>query len=106
MSNHRLSIALLSATLLLATAPIAVAETQSVKVQSGDLNLARETDRTKLQYRVAHAVDTVCGSSHPRTTADAQAYATCSKTARAGAAVQYEAMVAKAQADMKVAGNH
>jgi len=105
MSNHRLSIALLSATLLLATAPLAMAETHSVKVQSGDLNLARESDRTKLQYRIAHAVDAVCGTAHVRSTADAQAYATCSKAARNGAAVQYEAMVAKAQADMKVAGN-
>lgn len=103
MSNHRLSIALLSATLLLATAPLAVAQTQSVKVQSGDLNLTRESDRAKLQYRIAHAVDTICGTAHVRTTADAQAYAACSKTARSGAAVQYDAMVAKA--DMKVAGN-
>lgn len=105
MSNHRLSIALLSATLLLATAPLAMAETHSVKVQSGDLNLTRESDRTKLQYRIAHAVDAVCGTAHARTTADAQAYADCSKTARNNAALQYDTMVAKAQADMKVAGN-
>lgn len=103
MSNHGLSIALLSATLFLATAPLAAAQTQSVKVQSGDLNLTREADRARLQSRIAHAIDAVCGSPHARTTADAQAYATCSKTARTGAAVQYEAMVAKA--DMKVAGN-
>jgi UrcA family protein len=102
MLNPRFLTALLSA--MLATIPVAAgaAETHSVTVRSGDLNLTKNTGRAVLQQRIAHAVDTVCGP-HARTTADIQAYADCSKTARAGAASQFNAMVAKAQTGERVA---
>jgi UrcA family protein len=96
--------ALLLAILLPAASPLAAAETRSLQVRSSDLNLTRQADRVTLQQRIAHAVDRVCGSAHARTTADVQAYAACSQAARASAASQFDAMVAKAQADMKVAG--
>jgi hypothetical protein len=50
-------------------------------------------------------VDRICGSAHARTTEDVQAYATCSKAARAGAEAQYKAVVAKALTETKVAGD-
>jgi UrcA family protein len=93
----------MSAALLFVGNPLAAAETRSIAVQSSDLNLAKGTDRTVLQQRIAHAVDGICGSAHARTTADIQAYATCSKAAHASAATQYDAVIAKAQMDMKVA---
>jgi UrcA family protein len=98
-------LAALSATLLIAANPLAAAETRSIAVQSSDLNLARSADRITLQQRIAHAVDGICGSAHGRTTADVQAYATCSKTARAGVSVQYDAMIAKAQMNTKMASD-
>ena len=102
--HHVLSAAgLLCATLLLV--PVASsAETRAVAVQSGDLNLTRDAGKAVLQQRIAHAVDKVCGTAHARSTADVQAYATCSKTARANATVQYEAVIAKASSETKVAG--
>jgi UrcA family protein len=90
---------------LFAANPLAAAETHSIAIQSSDLNLAKDADRAILQQRIAHAVDSICGSAHARTTADIQAYATCSKATRAGAATQYDAAIAKAQMDMKVAGD-
>ena len=94
---------LLSATLLLA--PIASqAETRTVAVQSGDLNLTKDAGKAVLQQRIAHAVDRVCGTAHARTTADVQAYATCSQAARANASVQYDAVLAKASTETKLAG--
>lgn len=98
-------LASLSATLLFAAGPLAAAETRSIAVQSGDLNLAKGADRAALQQRIAHAVDGICGSAHARTTAEVQAYATCSKVAHASAAAQSDAMVAKAQMNTKVAGD-
>jgi len=95
----------LSAILLFAASPLAAAEMQRVAVQSGDLNLAKGADRATLQQRVAHTVDRICGPAHARTTADVQAYATCSKAAHASAAVQIDAMVAKAQTGTKMAGD-
>lgn len=95
----------LSATLILAAIPLAAgaAETRTVTVQSGDLNLANNSGRAVLQQRIAHAVQAVCGPDYARTTADIQAYATCSKQARADAVSQVNTMVAKAQAGKKVA---
>jgi UrcA family protein len=94
----------LSATLLFAANPLAAAEPRSVTVQSADLNLAKGADRGILQQRIAHAVDRICSPNHARTTAEVQASRTCEKTARANAAVQYDAMVAKAQTGTKMAG--
>jgi UrcA family protein len=105
MFNRQALLSTLACAAFLAAANPVAAETRTVQVQSGDLNLTKDAGRTVLQQRIAHAIDAVCGPAHARTTADAQAYATCSKTAHAGALVQYDAMVAKAQADMKVAGN-
>ncbi|HET7083347.1 MAG TPA: UrcA family protein [Rhizomicrobium sp.] len=101
--NYRqfLSATLLSAALL--SAPAASAETRSVAVPSADLNLASRSGQTAMQFRIARAIDQVCGSAHSRNTADAQAYATCSKSARAGATAQYDAMVAKAQSNTQFA---
>ena len=107
ITHHiHLSIAsLLCATLLSTASPLAAAETRAVNVQSGDLNLAKEAGRAALQQRIAHAIDAVCGSAHARTTADIEAYATCSKTARAGAEAQYKAVVAKSMSETKVAAD-
>ena len=96
--------ALLSATLLFPAKPIAAAETRSITVQSADLNLAKGTDRSVLQQRIAHAVDRICSPDHARTTAEVDASRTCEKIARARAAVQYEAMIARSQAGTKLAG--
>jgi UrcA family protein len=79
------------------------ADSRSVTVQSGDLNLAGHAGRAVLEQRIAHAVDAVCGSAHPRTTADVQAYAACRQTARAGATAQFSAIVAKAESGKRVA---
>ena len=100
-----ITVASVSAILLVAANPLAAAARQTVLVQSSDLNLAKDADRATLQLRIAHAVDRICGSAHARTTADVQAYATCSKAARAGAATQYDAAIAKAQMGMRVAGD-
>lgn len=107
MFNHlvkSVAIASLSVTLLFAASPLAAAETQRIAVQSSDLNLAKGADRTKLQQRIAHAVDRICGSAHTRSTADLEAYATCSKTAQVGAEAQFAALVAKAQTGTRMAG--
>jgi UrcA family protein len=98
------TVASLSATLLCAAVPLAAAETRSIAVQSGDLNLAKAADRATLQLRIAHAVDRICSPDHARTTAEAQASQTCEKTARANAASQYDTMIARAQAGTKLAG--
>lgn len=99
--------ALFSAALILVSMPLAAhaADTRTVAVQAGDLNLARDAGRAALQSRITRAVEEVCGPAHPRTTAEVQAYATCSKTARANATAQYDAVIAKAQMGMKVAGD-
>jgi UrcA family protein len=94
----------LSATLLLAASPLAATETRSIAVQSAGLNLAKGTDRGLLQQRIAHAVDRICSPDHARTTAEVQASRTCEKVTRATAAVQYDAMVARAQTGTKLAG--
>ena len=99
------TIALLAASLLFAIPMAANAQTRSVSVSSADLNLASKAGQTALQYRIARAIDTVCGSAHGRTTAEAQAYAACSKQARAGAATQFDTVVAKAQMSTKVAAD-
>jgi UrcA family protein len=95
----------LSATLLFAANPLAAAQTQRIAVHSSDLNLTKGADRATLQQRIAHTVDRVCGLDHARTTADVQAYATCSKAAQASAATQFDAMVAKAQTGTKMASD-
>jgi UrcA family protein len=94
----------LSATLLFAANPLA-AQTQRVAVHSSDLNLTKGADRATLQQRIAHTVDRICGPDHARTTADVQAYATCSKAAQASARTQFDAMVAKAQTGTKMASD-
>lgn len=106
MFVHRayFSAALFSA-LLFGAAPLAAAETNSIAVQSGDLNLTKDAGRAVFLQRIAHAVDRVCGPAHARTTADAEAYASCAKTARASAGSQYDTVVAKAMAERKMAGN-
>jgi len=108
MLNHvsrSIIMASLLTTLLFSANPLAAAETRSIAIQSRDLNLAKSADRATLQQRIAHAVDRVCGPAHARTTADAEAYSSCAKAASASAAIQYDAVVAKAMAERKVAGN-
>jgi len=99
------AIALFSAALMLASMPARAAETRTVAVQSGDLNLTRDSGRAALQSRITRAIEQVCGTAHSRTTAEVQIYATCSKAARASATAQYDAVIAKAQTGMKVAGD-
>jgi UrcA family protein len=95
--------ALFFATLAAIPSAASAAETRSVAVQSGDLDLAKGAGRAALQQRIAHAVKAVCGPDYARTTADIQAYATCSGQARVNAGSQFDAMVAKAQTNKKVA---
>jgi UrcA family protein len=94
-----------SATLVLAAIPFAAgaAATQSVSIQTGDLDLASDAGRAALQYRIDHAVDRICGSPHVRTTWEVQNYANCSKAARTAAAAQIDAAVAAAQNARKIA---
>ena len=108
MSDHRMrfSIALLSAILISATNLPAFAQTHSVAVTSSDLNLTNDAGRATLQMRIAHAVDAICGPAHARTTADSDAYAKCSKAARADAQTQYDTVVAKALDERKIAATH
>jgi UrcA family protein len=94
----------LSATLLFAANPLAATETRNITVQSADLNLTKGADRGILQQRITHAVDRICSPDHARTTAEVEASRTCEKLARANAAVQYDAMVARAQTGTKLAG--
>ena len=108
MFDHRtrFSAVLLSVMLMSAAGVPAFAQAHSVAVTSNDLNLTSDAGRATLQLRIAHAVDAVCGSAHARTTADSDAYAKCSKVARADAQTQYDTMVAKAMDERKLAGNH
>ena len=99
-----LTVTSLSATLLMAAGPLAAAETRTIAVRSADLNLTSGTDRLVLQQRIAHAVDRICSPVRPRTTAEVEASRACEKLTRANAAVQYDAMVEKAQAATKLAG--
>ena len=102
---------LITASLMLAAAPLASAgaagsttETRSIAVDSRDLNLTSQSGQDQLRARIAHAVDRICGSSHVRETWKAEAYANCSKTARASADAQFEAQVAAAMNARKMAG--
>jgi UrcA family protein len=91
--------------LLLLTGPLAAApQAPAVAVQSGDLNLTSDAGRAVLRQRIAHAVEKVCGPTHPRTTGDAQAYATCKQAAQVKAGVQYDSVIATAGTETKVAG--
>ena len=99
------AIALFSAVLMLVSMPARAADTRTVAVQAGDLNLTRDAGRAALQSRITRAIEQVCGTAHSRTTAEVQVYATCSKAARANATAQYDAVIAKAQMGMKVAGD-
>ncbi len=103
--HSRIAANFFSATVMLAGFSFAAdaAETQSVSIQSSDLDLASEAGRAVLQLRIDHAVDKVCGSPHVRTTGEVQNYATCSKEARTAAAAQFDAAVAAAQNARKVA---
>ena len=93
------------ATLLLAANPLAAApQAPAIAVQSGDLNLTSDAGRAVLRQRIAHAVDKVCGPTHPRTTEDAQAYAACKQTAQVNAGVQYDSIIALAGSETKLAG--
>lgn len=96
--------ALLSA--MLAAAPLtAVAdEAPRVMVNTSDLNLGTAAGRTVLRNRIDLAVGKVCDPVHGRTPWEVRAYATCTKTARAGATSQYEAMVANT--GKKLAAEH
>src|SRR5262249_10185022 len=106
LNHHLVSRAALLACATLLLAPLAaMAETSTVAVQSADLNLTKAAGQAVLQQRIAHAVDRICGSAHARTTAQVEAYATCSKSDRAGATAQYEAVVAKAASETRVAGS-
>ena len=103
--HSRIAATLFSATVMLGGLSFAAnaAETQSVSIQSNDLDLAIEAGRAALQLRIDHAVDRICGSPHVRTTWEVQNYATCSKAARNAAAAQFDAAVAAAQNARKVA---
>jgi UrcA family protein len=96
--------ALLSA--VFATIPLAAGadEVPSVTVNASDLNLATNAGRTVLRNRIDLAVEKVCDPVHGRTPWEIRAYATCRKTARVGAASQFDVMVANT--GKKVATEH
>ena len=95
-----------SAALLLTMMPLAAnaADAHTTNVRVDDLNLDSDAGRVVLKNRVDQAVMAICGDVRERTTwalrADAIA---CTKTARAGAMSQVDALVAAAQAAKKVA---
>ena len=102
---------LICAGLMLAAVPLAsasaagpVPEARSLAVDSRDLNLTTESGRALLRARIDHAVDRICGSRFERATWQVDAYAKCSKAARAGAEDQFEAQVAAAVNAQKLAG--
>jgi UrcA family protein len=104
--HARSSRILLSAALLLTAIPLAAgaAETRSVAVRVGDLNLDSDAGRTVLRRRIDLAVETICGDVHMRASWEARAAAiSCSNTARASAMPQFDALVAAAQSGRKVA---
>ena len=105
MFDHtRSSAILLSAILMLAAVPAlaGTAQTQSVTIRSSDLDLATDAGQSTFQQRIGRAVERVCGV-HPRTTRESEDYANCRQTARAGAASQFDALVAVARNSRKVA---
>ena len=110
MFDHRSGIVLFSAALMFAAiVPSAAsaapaAETRHVAVRSGDLDLATQSGQAVLRLRIDQAVQRICGS-HPRTTWDAENYANCSSAARADAASQFDAVVAAAMNNRKMASD-
>lgn len=103
---HR--IASLSVLALLCTLPLtAIAQTRHVTVQTGDLNLTTDAGRAQLRDRIAMAANTACAVYDDRMTekARAQAYASCTDAARAGAKVRADALVAAALSGRKMADN-
>jgi UrcA family protein len=105
MFDHtRSSVILLSAILMFAAVPAiaGTAQTQSVTIRSSDLDLATDAGQAIFQQRIGRAVERVCGV-HPRTTWELEAYTNCRQTARAGAASQFDALVAAARNSRKVA---
>lgn len=90
---------LLSAALILASAPFAAssAQTRSISVHSYDLDLSTQAGQAEMQHRIQRAVDRVCGPSVGANMDDITASAACSKTAQASAMSQYQAMVKAAQ---------
>jgi UrcA family protein len=96
---------LLSAALLMASAPFAAspAQTRSISVHSYDLDLSTQAGQAEMQHRIQRAVNRVCGPSVGANLDDVTAAVACSKTAQANAMSQYEAMVKAAQ-DRHLAG--
>ena len=107
--THRSSVrAFLSAALLLAALPFgaSAAESRSITVQAADLNLGSDAGRVVLRNRIDQAVAAVCGDVHMRAPWDVRARTiSCSAAAHANAMSQFEAMVAAAQSNTKVAAD-
>jgi UrcA family protein len=111
MFDRRSGIALFSVALMFAAiAPFSAsaagvaAETHKVAVRSSDLDLATQSGQSVLRLRIDQAVQRICGS-HPRTTWEAENYANCSQAARADAASQFDAVVAAALNNRKMAAD-
>jgi UrcA family protein len=108
MLNHdsRAIRILFSATLLLTAIPLTAnaADNRSATVRVDDLNLDSDAGRAVLKDRIDQAVVSICGDVHMRTTWALRAQAmSCSKAAHDGAMSQFDALVAAAPGDKKVA---
>ena len=81
----------------------AMAQTQSVKITSWDLDLTSQTGRDEFQGRIHRAVEQVCGPTGGVTMSERMNYVTCSKAARADAMAQFQVAVDAARSQKMVA---
>lgn len=76
--------------LALAAATPALAETASIAVPYGDLDLTRDAGRKALDQRIARAANRLCGTVGARDLVRIAAHKACVAEARASAAPQLE----------------
>lgn len=93
-----------AALMLVVSTGFVSAQTRSIGIDAGDLDLASNAGRAVLEQRISHAVDTICGSPHARSTWEQVNYASCSKAAHADVRSKVDAMVAAAENARKMAG--
>ena len=85
--------ALLAASAIVAPSVSQAAETDWVRVSFADLNLASDLDQARLQGRIAHAAQVLCGPADQRDIPFAQKVQECRKDTIADAQPAYQAAV-------------
>ena len=89
--------ALLAASAIVAPSVSQAAETDWVRVSFADLNLASDLDQARLQGRIAHAAQVLCGPADQRDIPFAQKVQECRKDTIADAQPAFAAAVAAAR---------